>query len=327
MELSNAESVVEKKKRSRLLKSEKSLSLSETSTETIISVTTDPKSKMTDAKSNIESKSGGGAVASIKTLFHYEESEVANRDPQKDLELHKAVCNEIRNAMSFIQEAKYSEDTTQGQQAMDDMAVHGTLQFVSLKKLNRIGHFRSKKMRDATNDAKQKVDQQHLKLQNLLYEVMHLQKEIGKCLQFCSKDEEIPLIGVDQFYAEAPPEISRPETTRHDEHQLTLARLDWELEQRKCLSVALTEAQARKDEMATDIVEKKAYLESLRPKLNSILQSTKPVQEYLDMPFDEVLEQHRVAADLPAALYVLFIQASAYGEACDKHINVAIQVR
>lgn len=32
--------------------------------------------------------------------------------------------------------------------------------------------------------AKQKVDAYHLQLQNLLYEVMHLQKEITKCLEF-----------------------------------------------------------------------------------------------------------------------------------------------
>lgn len=32
--------------------------------------------------------------------------------------------------------------------------------------------------------AKQRVDVLHLQLQNLLYEVMHLQKEIGKCLEF-----------------------------------------------------------------------------------------------------------------------------------------------
>ena len=94
---------------------------------------------------------------------------------------------------------------------IDEMRVHATLQFVSLKKLNRVAHFRCKKVRDATSDAKQKIDVQHLKLQNLLYEVAHLQKEITKCLQFCSKDEDISLVSVNQFYAEAPAEISRPE--------------------------------------------------------------------------------------------------------------------
>jgi len=35
---------------------------------------------------------------------------------------------------------------------IDQVRIHGTLQFVSLKKLNRIGHFRCKKVREVTND-------------------------------------------------------------------------------------------------------------------------------------------------------------------------------
>jgi hypothetical protein len=35
---------------------------------------------------------------------------------------------------------------------LDELKVHGLLQFVSLKKLNRIAHFRSKKVRDATSE-------------------------------------------------------------------------------------------------------------------------------------------------------------------------------
>lgn len=48
-----------------------------------------------------------------------------------------------------------------------------------------------------------------------------------------SKHEEIELVSVNEFYEEAPPEISKPEITTDDPHQQTLARLDWELEQRK----------------------------------------------------------------------------------------------
>lgn len=53
---------------------------------------------------------------------------------------------------------------------------------------------------------------------------------------FCdtrSKHEEIDLVPEEEFYQEAPPDISRPNLTKTDSHQLTLARLDWELEQRK----------------------------------------------------------------------------------------------
>lgn len=51
--------------------------------------------------------------------------------------------------------------------------------------------------------------------------------------QHRSKHEEIELVTEEEFYQEAPPEISRPHITKNDPHQLTLARLDWELEQRK----------------------------------------------------------------------------------------------
>jgi THO complex subunit 5 homolog len=57
---------------------------------------------------------------------------------------------------------------------------------------------------------RQKLDSYYLQLQNLMYEVLHLQKEINKCHEFQSKDESIDLIDLDQFYSEAPQEISRP---------------------------------------------------------------------------------------------------------------------
>lgn len=48
-----------------------------------------------------------------------------------------------------------------------------------------------------------------------------------------SKHEEIDLVSLEEFYKEAPPDISKAEITMGDPHQQTLARLDWELEQRK----------------------------------------------------------------------------------------------
>jgi THO complex subunit 5 len=38
---------------------------------------------------------------------------------------------------------------------------------------------------------------------------------------------------VEEFYANAPPEISKPEVTKTNEHRLRLAQLDWELIQRQ----------------------------------------------------------------------------------------------
>uniref|UniRef100_A0A3B5MGE4 THO complex 5 n=1 Tax=Xiphophorus couchianus TaxID=32473 RepID=A0A3B5MGE4_9TELE len=202
--------------------------------------------------------------------------------------------------------------------------MQGCIHFMNLKKLNRLAHMRLKRGRDQTHEAKQKVDVLHLQLQNLLYEVMHLQKEISKCLEFKSKHEEIDLVSEEEFFQDAPPEISRPSLTKNDPHQLTLARLDWELEQRKRLAEKYEESQSTKEKIQKTIEVKKEHLISLQPGLNAIMQASLPVQEYLSMPFEKTQKQAEIARHLPPPLYVLFVQANAYGQACDKNLSVSI---
>jgi THO complex subunit 5 len=74
--------------------------------------------------------------------------------------------------------------------------------------LNRVGNARVNKARNLTHEEKNKIDEHHLELQNFLYEITHLQKEINKCLEFRSADEDINLIPIESFYANAPIEIS-----------------------------------------------------------------------------------------------------------------------
>jgi len=62
--------------------------------------------------------------------------------------------------------------------------------------------------------AKQKVDEYNLQLQNLRYEVLHLKKEVSRCINFWSADEAVSMVDVNQFYAETPKEISQPEKTK-----------------------------------------------------------------------------------------------------------------
>ncbi|ESO84659.1 hypothetical protein LOTGIDRAFT_236170 [Lottia gigantea] len=255
-------------------------------------------------------------------LFYAEEAEVDKRDPETDLTLFQGACGVVREAVNDIQKMKTHGKTNKSE--LEEKRADAVIQFVTLKKINRLSHFRCRKVRDSTNEAKQRIDKYHLQLQNLLYEAMHLQKEINKCLEFKSKDEEIDLVPVEEFYKEAPKQISKPETTKKDEHQLTLARLDWELEQRQRLSKKLKEVSSSKDEILKEIDTKQEYLDSLQPKLNSILQATKPVQTYLKMPYDETKEQHSTALHLPHPLYVLYMQSSAYKDACDKNLKVTI---
>ncbi|KFP19359.1 THO complex subunit 5 [Egretta garzetta] len=285
------------------------------------------KPKVIRTDGGLQEGKRGKADADQDLRYYSEECEVDLRDPIKDYELYRDTCQELQRLMAEIQELKSRgmKDNVRSSLEIDERRIQSCVHFMTLKKLNRLAHIRLKKGRDQTHEAKQKVDAYHLQLQNLLYEVMHLQKEITKCLEFKSKHEEIELVSLEEFYKEAPPEISRPAITLSEPHQQTLARLDWELEQRKRLAEKYKECLTSKEKILKEIEVKKEYLSSLQPRLNSIMQASLPVQEYLFMPFDQAHKQYETARHLPPPLYVLFVQASAYGQACDKKLVVAIE--
>uniref|UniRef100_A0A8C7LN04 THO complex subunit 5 n=1 Tax=Oncorhynchus kisutch TaxID=8019 RepID=A0A8C7LN04_ONCKI len=252
-----------------------------------------------------------------------EEVELDGRDPEDDYQQYKLTCEALAQLMNDIQELK-ANGAKDGCAEVEQKRMQSCIHFMSLKKLNRLAHMRLKRGRDQTHEGKQRVDVLHLQLQNLLYEVMHLQKEISKCLEFKSKHEEIDLVSVDEFYQEAPPEVSRTPLTKDDTHQLMLARLDWELEQRKRLAEQYKESLSSKEKIQKGIEVKKEHLSSLQPGLNAIMQASLPVQKYLSMPFQQTQRQTEIARHLPTSLYVLLVQASAYGQACDKSLSVSI---
>lgn len=98
----------------------------------------------------------------------------------------------------------------QGKAQISEKQVDICLQFAVLKKLNRLEKFRTKTGRDLLHKEKLRTDSTKLQLQNLLYELTYLKKEIAKCFQFRSLDEEIDLIPPEQFFEEAPATISKP---------------------------------------------------------------------------------------------------------------------
>uniref|UniRef100_A0A8C8C1E1 THO complex subunit 5 homolog n=1 Tax=Oncorhynchus tshawytscha TaxID=74940 RepID=A0A8C8C1E1_ONCTS len=228
-----------------------------------------------------------------------EEVELDGRDPEEDYQQYKLTCEALAKLMNDIQELK-ANGAKDGCVEVEEKRMQSCIHFMSLKKLNRLAHMRLKRGRDQTHEGKQRVDVLHLQLQNLLYEVMHLQKEISKCLEFKSKHEEIDLVSVDEFYQEE--EV--PHTLRH-----CCSSVGWLAEQYK-------ESLSSKEKIQKGIEVKKEHLSSLQPGLNAIMQASLPVQEYLSMPFEQTQRQTEIARHLPPSLYVLLVQASAYGQAC-----------
>lgn len=281
-------------------------------------VTSPTSSKTAAASASTTTKDGTSKSSDGQHVTNIEDTEVEKRSAAADVASFERGTEEIRKLVAEIQRQKLEDSD------VSESRIRCTLLFTILKKLNRLAHMRCKKSRERTQESKQKVDSLHLQLQNLLYEVMHLKKEITKCLEFKSKDEEIELVSEAEFFRDAPNEISKPDVTKGDSHKLMLARLDWELEQRKKLAVQKEQFLKKKETLLKEIHTKKEFLDSLQPRLENILKATQPVQEYMNMPLDAQQAQHETARYLPQSLYILYVQASAYNEACDPHLEVKI---
>jgi THO complex subunit 5 len=122
--------------------------------------------------------------------------------------------------------------------------------FARLKALNRDANAAARAHKQITTDARHDMDQTHLRLQNLLYEKRHLEREIEKCRQFAcvaaflyfgshsltpftsSVYQDIQMYSVEQFIELSPPE-AHSEDALSDEHQLMLNRLGFELVERQ----------------------------------------------------------------------------------------------
>ncbi|XP_059084495.1 THO complex subunit 5 homolog [Tigriopus californicus] len=255
-----------------------------------------------------------------------EEEQAKTRPSLEDSKLFQGTCDEIRKSLKDILDLKLKKASKTSSADIGEARINASLHFLTLKKLNRLDKFRIRGAREETNLAKQKVDSLNLQLQNLLYELSHLQKEITKCQQFKSKHEDIDLIPVEEFHREAPESIvGAVKDSPANPHQLQLLRLDYENIQRKDMNTALSKLEDAREALEKQIGVKRDKLASLKPQLANILEVTKPVQEYLEMPLTQERDQLALHRHLPHPLFILYVQTSSYGKACDKWMNVKIK--
>ncbi|KAK6051920.1 hypothetical protein COOONC_10575 [Cooperia oncophora] len=202
------------------------------------------------------------------------------------------------------------------------------LNIIQMRRCSRIAHYATAQLRSETSAQLEQVEAKYLLLQNSSSEIQHLQKEISRCLQFSAGDEDIDLVPLEEFYAHAPEGVSRPEVTRTNEHEQRLARLTWEIAQRKALVDTLTEQEGRRNVLISSINGKEQRLKSLRSKISLLITAAKPVQEALGVGNASAssAEQRALFSLLPHDLSVLYVQAEAYRDIMeDTSLHVVIR--
>ncbi|CAH8443090.1 unnamed protein product [Schistosoma bovis] len=245
--------------------------------------------------------------------FYHEENSVKLDGSAHDLLQFRDCCESLREFVKNTWQRKKSQEKINASQFAFLM--------ISIKELNRRTQFRIRKSREITAENKNKVDQLHLGLQNLLYEVAHLENEIQTCLEFRSRHEDIKLIPVEEFYEKTGRKVGSL-----SEHQETLERLHWELEQRKALSDSCDKLKSAVESTSQTIKKKRNYLASFGPKLKDVAESTLIIQELMDLPFTNENEQYNLAFLLPSPLYILYSLLKSYISMSGKKSEFSVSI-
>ncbi|KAH9977965.1 Fms-interacting protein-domain-containing protein [Lactifluus volemus] len=148
--------------------------------------------------------------------------------------------------------------------------------FARLKALNRDANAAARAHKQITADARHDMDQTHLRLQNLLYEKRHLEREIDKCRQFASVYQDIQMYSVEQFIELSPPE-AHTEDVLSDEHQLMLNRLGFELVERQRLDRKVKELAQEKEELLKTSKVQAATMESVKVQIEALLKTASEI--------------------------------------------------
>ncbi|KAH8401351.1 hypothetical protein KR009_004859 [Drosophila setifemur] len=190
-----------------------------------------------------------------------------------------------------------------------------TLMFVALKHANREVKQKIKTGRDKLHLEKSKVDLSRLQLQNLLYEVSHLKKEIVRCQKFKSRDTQLDLLSEDEYTSKLPSmAIDIDNLSSHKKH---LHRLECELRLRKDLDKQFSGFLTSKQELLQDNLSQTQRYISFAPALRTLLNSTKPLQDALQLTLDVEWRLSVVVKYLPKPLYILFINLQSLQRASE----------
>ncbi|TRM67537.1 Fms-interacting protein-domain-containing protein [Schizophyllum amplum] len=165
-----------------------------------------------------------------------------------------------------------------------DQRIRASALVARLKSAHRIANAVSQQRRAETSTTRAEMDAAHLRLQNLLYEKRHLEREIDKCRQFASIYQDVPIYSVDEFRQLAPPEAHS-----EDPHQQMLNRLSFELVERQRLELRRVNLEKQKEKLLADSKTKADRMKDVKQEIENTAKVAHAAQTKVAMHVSSVL--------------------------------------
>lgn len=210
-----------------------------------------------------------------------EEENAIKSDPVSDADRFLKLSSQIRSMVTSSSVHHEFDQETQIDLAM---------MLAEMKQLNRLEKLRTQNNRAKVSQLKRKVDTFFLQLQNLRDEEMYIQKEAKRCFDYKSKVDEADLVSLEEFY-QSPRFQTIDAEAKQDEHKLTLARLEWELEQRISLAREVDESSTLTLESKRQITCTQDTLSRLRQSMSSVVEALSPLSNELGRGEEEITRE------------------------------------
>eukprot|EP00033_Pygsuia_biforma_P002518 GCRY01002789.1.p1 GENE.GCRY01002789.1~~GCRY01002789.1.p1 ORF type:complete len:713 (-),score=212.96 GCRY01002789.1:97-2235(-) len=224
-------------------------------------------------------------------------------DLESNIEEALQNCEEIRKIAEQLLEC---EDKTTSDQLRHSLLRKG----LGVKPLHREVYSAIEDLKDTINRNNRELDGYRLRVDNLLYEKDNLVREIINCKKFKTSEGEINLIPLSEFERDAPVELQV--SANESEHKLHLNRLAFELDERKKLREELSNLKKKTEEKKKENEKAENFLLGLGEQINTIVDATRPLQEYFQMSQFSEDAIRSYAAVLPQPLYIIFERLHNY---------------
>ncbi|KAI8351542.1 Fms-interacting protein-domain-containing protein [Blakeslea trispora] len=151
--------------------------------------------------------------------------------------------------------------------------------FDTIKDLHTMGYHILKQSKEATTEAKERMNEKQVGLQGVMYEKRHILEDIVQCRQFRSVYQDVELIPLEEFKSKADPTFLQD---LDDPHQLMINRLKYELVVRKALKEQQEALQLKRAELIKENRKAQKKVDQFDKLLDDFVQSAVPLEEALE---------------------------------------------
>ncbi|KAJ5072409.1 fms interacting protein [Anaeramoeba ignava] len=201
------------------------------------------------------------------------------------------------------------------------------LLLASLKEQNRESNLRVDSKRKKIQKLQELMELMDSDLLKNLYKKLEIKQEI-KAISKTIENPKIQLIPKEQFIQdkqkekESESETDLKKLEEKDPHQFLMNRFEYELQEREKHNKYLKNLNEKVENIKKENSRKKVFLNDLQTKLKTLIDISIPIQEFLQIPITEKIQQYNnIACFLSSPLYTLFQSLDSSKE----HLQTQIQ--